>query len=208
MSAHRKVRPPKPWVARTFWTSRPQASADRTLRIAALPFGYAYRLGSSRYDTLGLAGRGEYLKGPPELLERAIKDTRGSWILEGLPSLMALSTGPAYPVSVQWSQGVASIAIGDAILARDILSSQGLSTGVSEAIYAAAIRTDADVGLCRTRQRDQREAHLESLAELIANCRFRDRDNWVEYRTFVSKHRAPVRNQKKVGLVAGQIVER
>jgi 2-polyprenyl-6-methoxyphenol hydroxylase-like FAD-dependent oxidoreductase len=205
--ANHRVRPSRPWVARTFLTLRGQIHSDRTLRIAALPFGYAYRLGSGRYDTIGLVGRGGDLGGPPGKLERAIRRNGGDWILAGLPGLATLAPGPAYPVSVQWGQSMAVMAIGDAVLARDILSSQGLANGVSEAFYAAAIGGDEDRRLFRMRQLGQREAHLAALADLIATCRFRDRENWSEYRAFVAKHRTPARAWKKVGLAAGRLVE-
>jgi 2-polyprenyl-6-methoxyphenol hydroxylase-like FAD-dependent oxidoreductase len=201
-----RVRPSRPWVCRGYFMSSPRTHGDRALRIAALPFGYAYRLGSSRYDTVVLVGRGGNLRGSPGKLQQAIEQNGGSWILEGLPGLADLASTSARPVSVQWANNPAVTAIGDAALARDILSSQGVATGVSEAVYAGAIHRDEDNRLFKARQLEQRQAHLTALGDLIANCRFRHRENWAEYSTFVARHRTSAGPREKVGLVAGQIV--
>jgi hypothetical protein len=204
--ASQRSRLPKPWIARTFWTMHAARPMDRTLRIAALPFGYAYRLSSARYDTLGVVGRGRYVGGAPGLLELGIKSNGGTWVLDGLPGLLSLNPGYVYPASVQWSRGAACIGVGDAALARDILSSQGLAAGVSEAFYAAAIRDVEDVRMFRSRQGEQREAHLGSLAKQIDTCEFRYTANWSEYAAFVQRHRASALLSRNVGLVAGRLV--
>jgi hypothetical protein len=57
------------------------------------------------------------------------------WMLEDLPAFAGLRSGGACAASVQWSEGSGS-RIGDAALARDALSSQGLATGASKALQA------------------------------------------------------------------------
>jgi hypothetical protein len=153
-----------------------------------------------------VVGRGRYVGGAPTLLELGIKSNGGSWVLDGLPSLVSLNLGYAYPASVQWTYGAGYIGIGDAALARDILSSQGLAAGVSEAFYAAAIRDVEDVRLFKTRQREQREAHLGSLAKQIDTCEYRHTANWSAYAAFVQRHRASAILSRNVGLVAGRLV--
>ena len=144
-----RVHPPRPWVARPFWriASSTQAGhlcADRSFRIAALPFGYAYRLGSNTADMVWVVGRGEPLSHSPASLERHLRSLGAGWLLEGFAPLTSAHTGRSHPASVQWSQDSQCSTIGDAALCRDILSSQGLAAGISDALYAAAARSDDD----------------------------------------------------------------
>ena len=92
------------------------------------------------------------------------------------------------PASVQWTAGGDARRIGDAALARDALSSQGLAAGISEALYAAAVVDESGESLLSLRQREQRAAHLLSLARSIAACRFRAEEAWQEYEMFVAAH--------------------
>ena len=62
-----------PWVARPFWTHAPTAHEPEGLRIAALPFGYVYRVSSDEFDTLWVAGRGPELGGTPRALEALLR---------------------------------------------------------------------------------------------------------------------------------------
>jgi hypothetical protein len=205
---HRRVRPPRPWVARPFWTQNSSAACDRSLRIAALPFGYVYRLASSHIDMVWVAGRGSALSESAAALERTLKSEGACWLLEGFPSLATTSTGRAYAASVQWSENSPCAAIGDAALARDILSSQGLATGISDALYAVASQTQAEAKLCVHRQVTERAAHLRSLAQLFASCRYRDRADWMQYVDFVTSHQSASTAVESAALVSGRIVGR
>jgi 2-polyprenyl-6-methoxyphenol hydroxylase-like FAD-dependent oxidoreductase len=206
--AHRRVRPPKPWVARPFWTSRTSAASDRSLRIAALPFGYVYRLASSHTDMVWVAGRGPNLSQSAAALERTLKSAGARWLLEGFPPLQRAANGRAYPASVQWAEDSPCGAIGDAALARDILSSQGLAAGISGALYAVASRTAAEAALCADRQGAERAAHLRSLGQMCARCRYRDRTDWVQYLDFVASHQSAPTAAERAALVSGRIVPR
>jgi 2-polyprenyl-6-methoxyphenol hydroxylase-like FAD-dependent oxidoreductase len=206
--ARRRVRPPKPWVARPFWTQSSSATCDRSLRIAALPFGYVYRLASSHIDMVWVAGRGSNLGQSAAALERTLKSAGAHWLLEGFPSLATASTGRAYTASVQWSENSPCAAVGDAVLARDILSSQGLATGISDALYAVASQTQAEAKLRVDRQVAERAAHLRSLAQLFASCRYRDRDDWMQYFDFVTSHQSASAAVDGAALVSGRIVRR
>jgi 2-polyprenyl-6-methoxyphenol hydroxylase-like FAD-dependent oxidoreductase len=206
--ATRKVHPPKPWVARPFWTQKPSAACDRSLRIAALPFGYVYRLASSQTDMVWVAGRGSNLSQPAAALERTIESAGARWLLEGFPPLETASSGRAYAASLQWSEDSPCAAIGDAALARDILSSQGLATGISDALYAVASQTDGEGALCVDRQAAERAAHLRLLAQLFASCRYGDRADWIQYFDFVASHQSASTAVKSAALVSGRIARR
>jgi len=78
-------------------------------------------------------------------LERQLQEVGAGWILIGLPALASLIPGKVSAASVQWATDGAGWRIGDALWARDTLSSQGLAAGISEALYcAAAVRASGD----------------------------------------------------------------
>ncbi|HEX8351785.1 MAG TPA: hypothetical protein VF611_02595, partial [Pyrinomonadaceae bacterium] len=181
LTAGRKIHPARPWAARTFVTSTRGRDAGGELRIAALPGGYAYRLGSANHLLLGVVGRGKMLAGSPAEVERSLREHGAGWLLEGLPTVGEMTPGRTGPASVQWAEGDTAVRrVGDAALARDALSSQGLANGISEALYCAAIKDEYDEHLFALRQREQRAAHLRSLAGLIDGCRFRAAGAWKE----------------------------
>src|SRR4029077_9818713 len=99
-----------------------------------------------------------------------------------------MKPGRVSAASVQWTSGEVGRRVGDAALARDILSSQGLADGISEALYAAAIQSEDDETLLSLRQAEEKAAHLRSLRNLIAHCRFREVEAWREYAEFVAEH--------------------
>jgi flavin-dependent dehydrogenase len=188
-TAARRVTAPKPWVARPFWSAAPAPATMREFRIAALPDGYVYRLGSNEIDSLWIAGRGGTLSAAPQAIESAIRNAGAAWLLEGLPSLESLHAGRAFPVSVQWAEGSAGIAVGDAALARDVLSSQGIACGLSSARYGVASESENDRALLlRQHQLAERTRHLQSLSQLIGACRYADSPAWRQYRDFIGKH--------------------
>jgi flavin-dependent dehydrogenase len=209
MSA-RRVYPAKPWVARPFWRllASPRIEhldPDRAFRIAALPFGYAYRLGSNAADMVWVVGRGEELRYSPAALERTLRSVGAGWLLDGFEPLSTAHTGRSHPASVQWSEGSNCSAIGDAALSRDILSSQGVATGISDALYAVAARSANDDALGSRRQSAERAAHLESLQQVFAACRYRDRPEWRAYTQFVVLHQRPVAIPNRTALIAGRV---
>jgi flavin-dependent dehydrogenase len=204
-SAKRRIHPARPWAARTFLVLRRACSADTALRIAALPRGFVYRLGAARYIVVGIVGRGKIVAGAPLELEQHLHEYGAGWILEGLPPIVGMTPGRTAPSSVQWTSGDVGRRIGDAALARDILSSQGLASGISEALYVAAIRDYNGENLLSLRQVEQRVSHLRSLASLIARCRFRESHVWREYAEFIAKHLVHKQPVSGIALRAGQI---
>ena len=210
MSA-RRLQPSKPWVARPFWriasAGARRLAADRSFRIAALPFGYAYRLGSDSTDMVWVVGRGEALSHSPAALEQNLRASGAAWLLEDFAPLTTAGTGRSHPASVQWSEGSPCTTIGDAALSRDILSSQGLAAGISDALYAAAARSEDDDALRARRHAAQCAAHLRSLQQVLAACRHRDRLSWHAYTEFVAKHQRPSAIPDGAALIGGRVAQ-
>jgi flavin-dependent dehydrogenase len=203
LTATRRQRPARPWVARTFWTPSQSSGAEPWFAVAALPDGYAYRLSSRSIACLGVVGR-LVIAGLPAAIEAVVR-SRASWLLDGLPTLAAMRPGAGGAACVQWTETGGHLRIGDAALARDPLSSQGLATGASEAMLGAAVRHDRDRALLAARQREQRQAHFVSLLEAIAHCRYADAQSWRAYRAFVAQHIDAPRRSPTAALRGGRI---
>lgn len=187
VTAARRIRAPKPWVARIFWT--PVSTHDRGFAIAQLPEGYAYRLGAASTLAFGVVGRRNAVAGTFHDIARRLR-VHAPWILEGLPAFAGLRSGGACAASVRWSEG-SGLRIGDAALARDALSSQGLATGASEALQACAMGGEDDRALIVARQREQRQSHLRSLLFVLESGRYSDAPTWREYIDFVRSQLDP-----------------
>jgi flavin-dependent dehydrogenase len=78
--------------------------------------------------------------------------------------------------------------VGDAALARDVLSSQGMATGLSSACYAAAAESENDCALVLQHQLAERARHLQSLSQLVAACRYGNSVEWQRYTDFIGNH--------------------
>jgi hypothetical protein len=181
VSAVRRVRPAEPFVARTGSTTGQFSRAACTFQLAAMPGGYVYRLGAPTLLTFGIVA--------PTRFHRAdwAGQLRGlglGWILAGLPSLETMAAGRGGIASVQWSEGGdRPIRVGDAALARDSLSSQGMANGLSDALQA--LKDEAGL---RRRQREERQAHLTSLMKTIERCWSSSASSWVAYLAFLRGH--------------------
>jgi flavin-dependent dehydrogenase len=204
-TATRRNTAPRPWVARPFWSATPMPVQLREFRIAALPFGYAYRVGSQDIDSLWIAGRGAPLGASAKVIEAALIGAGAAWLLEGLRSLASLHSGRAFPVSVQWAEGSTAIAVGDAALARDVLSSQGIAAGLSSACYAVACESERDTTRLLQHQRAERAIHLKSMSHLIATCRYVDSAEWQQYRNFIENHQYEEASRDSVCLSQGRL---
>jgi len=205
-TATKTVHPVKRWAARTFLAPRRSSEDDPELKIAALPEGFVYRLGSSRHVVLGFAGRNTAIAGTPSELEQRLLEEGSGWILNGLPRISELIPGKSSVASIQWSIDGVGLMVGDAALSRDSLSSQGVAAGISDALYcASALRNGDDLGLLRLRRVEQREAHLRSLQQTIQTCRFRNESTWKDYADFVALHLGSERIESKVALRSGRL---
>jgi 2-polyprenyl-6-methoxyphenol hydroxylase-like FAD-dependent oxidoreductase len=185
VSATVRIRPPKPWIARTFWAPRSYRRSNSTFAITSLPDGYAYRAYSATYVTIGVVGRGNAVAGSADEITQYLRAYAVELFEDG-PVLQDMFANRARAASVQWAEDGAKLCIGDAALARDALSSQGIATGASEALLAWASSSEQDLNLIRTRSRQQRGAHLRALLNIIDDCKYAARPAWQEYRAFVA----------------------
>jgi hypothetical protein len=76
--------------------------------------------------------------------------------------------------------------VGDAALARDSLSSQGLAASASDSFYAVAAASDKSA--LQSRHNANLQAHLGQLSDVLKRCRFRSAPVWRDYENFVAKY--------------------
>ena len=182
VSSVARVAPRRPLVARSYLVRGRFSRAQQAFRIACLPDGYVYRLGTRSAITLGVvrAGAGgQASRGDAACLDAA------AWVSDGCPRAGLPPTGRGGLASVQWSIGPASpIRIGDAALARDALASQGLAIGFSDALRVLRGQTaDERASWLAGQRRD----HLGAIAHAIDDAHHRDTEFWSEYRQFVRR---------------------
>jgi flavin-dependent dehydrogenase len=207
-TARALVRPARPWVARTFCLTA--AGEDHPFALASLPEGYAYRVEGGRRVVVGFVGRGAAVLGRPDVLEERLREAGGGWMLAGLPALTSFEEGRAVTASVQWPRcepraRSGPVRIGDAALARDPLSSQGIASACSEALYATTIRGSAERGAFESRQVEQRRAHLMALTRVLREARFASNAVWHDYAGFLDES-TPAATTGTAALREGRIV--
>ena len=117
-----------------------------------------------------------------------LRDEGAGWLLEGMPSLSSMARGASGTSSLQWAQSGRAALVGDAALARDSLSSQGLAASISDALYAVAAIESGDMKSLRARHATNLSAHLTYLNEVLTRCRFRETPLWHAYETFVAEN--------------------
>ncbi|MGI9000924.1 MAG: hypothetical protein ACR2GH_04590 [Pseudonocardia sp.] len=172
------LRPPRPWIAASATVAR--GDADPTMRLAAGPTGYGYRLGSARWLTVGHVGPGP----PPRdghALRNRIEGLGTGWLTEGtaLDGVATARRVASLSVPVA-ADNPRVVPIGDAALARDALASQGTSIGISDA------RLLAEGYDIVGRIVDGRARHLRFLATALHSCRYRDAPVWRAYREWLA----------------------
>ena len=169
-------------ASRFYWTSRDAApTATPEFCIAALPGGYIYRLGSARRIGLGFVGGGEFLNSDPEQIM-----TDAAWLSDGMPSFSTMRRGASGVTSVQWAIPEHAVLAGDAAIARDPLSSQGLAASLSDALYAIAAIASGNLDCLHARQAENLTAHLMHLREQIMQCRYCNSPFWSAYEHSIS----------------------
>lgn len=192
VTADSVTRPPRPWAARSLWAKHRRDGRGPAFALAACPDGYTYRVGARAGVSVGFVGRGSAVEGDPEDLERRLRSRGGGWMIDDLPPLPSFTEGRAATASVQWAAPSTSkpgpLRIGEAALARDPLSSQGIATACSEALFVAALESAADVELFERRQLEQRRAHLVALETMLEDCRFSGEPTWRTYAEFIAQH--------------------
>jgi flavin-dependent dehydrogenase len=186
VSAQTRVRFRPAWASRFFWMPRAATSATAEFRIAALPSGYAYRLGSAEHIGIGVVGRRELLTAGTAGLDRLLRQADGQWLCQDMPPLQAMIRGASGVTSVQWAVPGRAALVGDASIARDPLSSQGLAASLSDALYAVAAIMTGDPDSLRERQAENLRAHLMYLQAVLTQCRYLDSAHWTAYERFIA----------------------
>ena len=186
VTAKHRHRTARPWVARsmTLPITKETSAEQAIFQLAALPAGYVYRMQSDGLINVVFVGRDETVKGGCDALTDLLQRHGADWMLAGLPPLNRFDVGKqAWPTSPQWATSRTVTLVGDAALARDPLSSQGLACGIAEALAAATLHSTADLAKFRMRQTQQRQLHGRRLVEQIGTCRFAGSAVWQEFAT-------------------------
>jgi hypothetical protein len=187
LSARWLIQPPDPFVARVFsWRGRFDF-VHQEFQMAALPAGYVYRLATPGLMTLGVVLSRSVEFPPASVIKSYIQDGGASWILSRSIDLDAAVSGRGGIASVQWCSAESEhLPIGDASLARDSLSAQGLATGLADAINVATYGSDGS--RWSQRRYEQLQRHLHHLATTINRSRFRTEVAWARYHRFICSH--------------------
>jgi 2-polyprenyl-6-methoxyphenol hydroxylase-like FAD-dependent oxidoreductase len=188
LSATRLIQPPDPFVARAFSWRGHFGSAQQVFAMAALPVGYVYRLATDRLMTVGVILCRSAASMSTAEIARYIQTYGAEWVLEATAGLEAAEPGRGGIASVQWRVGKDhQLPVGDAALARDSLSAQGLAAGVAD---ATSLVRDAEASAnWRRRRDDQLHRHLHHLSAAIEHSRFRHAPTWAGYLGFLTQHR-------------------
>jgi 2-polyprenyl-6-methoxyphenol hydroxylase-like FAD-dependent oxidoreductase len=185
VTATRVHGPDEPWIARVFSRRGEFDRAGQAFRMAALPAGYAYRLASPRLLAVGVIVSKSAAAMTPSDIEKYLRDSGADWLLHDIGSLERFHGGKGGVASVQWSTGpTGTPRIGDAALARDSLSAQGLASGIADAV--AMVRGAGKINW-PDRIREQRVRHLKYLTRLLRRSRFRAEPPWVAYQGFLAR---------------------
>jgi flavin-dependent dehydrogenase len=185
LTAKRVIAPPDPAICRSVFIFGSFAPAQQALRIASLPGGYAYRLGTADTMTIGLVLGGSHWGSAAGSIVALISGGGAGWLFAGLPAIDDAVSGRGGIASVQWSVGASKVArLGDAEFARDALAGQGMATGIS-----AALRTilDWEPPDC-LKAIDDRIRHLQTLQKLVSQCQYVESPFWQSYGSFLSLH--------------------
>jgi hypothetical protein len=202
ITAEQRQLPANPGILRAIIARGSFSRAQQAFRLAALPTGYAYRLGTTETMMVGLVqGRDQWRAGAGPL-EQRLHAAGAGWIVSGMP-LDEVQSGLGGVASVQWSEGrKPAIRIGDSALARDALASQGIANGISAALVLFESRGGKQT--YNARLLSERRTHLASLERLIGDCLYRACPFWHDYRFFLRENRAPGEPQLYLkGIVTG-----
>jgi flavin-dependent dehydrogenase len=203
ITARCRVAPEIRWFASLWQFLRPRSDeAISPLAIASLPGGYAYRISSRRVVTLATVGPALGKIRRYDDLREILDQSRAAWIARGL-SKPSCNLGSPTNSSVQWSADTDGserhlVRIGDASLAREPLSSQGIAAALSDALYAVEAIDNGQLHLLEMRQREQRKHHVESLRRILARSVHCESAEWSEYRRWLEQKSFP--DEALVGL--------
>jgi len=193
LTAATRSQPDPVWVAAC--CTVPRGDTDPAMRVAAGPTGYAYRLGSARWLTVGWVGPGSPPRDGAGVGDRIAREGAG-WLTEDVDLSDAQVVRRAASVSIAMGRDRDRvIAIGDAALGRDALASQGAAIGLSDARVAAGPPGGTPLA---ERHADGMERHVRHLAAMLATCAHRRARPWSVYRRWVEQQRGV--EQQRLGV--------
>jgi 2-polyprenyl-6-methoxyphenol hydroxylase-like FAD-dependent oxidoreductase len=187
ITAHKRVAAAHPWASRFWWSDNAQGHATSAFAITPLCDGYAYRIGSGARIGVGVVGRSRLLRATLMRVAEMLREAGAQWLLDGLPPLAQMHTGASGPCSVQWASGSPASLIGDAALARDALSSQGLAGSLSDAFHAVEAIFNNTPQRLAERHSENRASHLALLHDLIGRCRLSEAPIWRDYANHIDR---------------------
>jgi flavin-dependent dehydrogenase len=190
LTAERRRSPANQGILRGVVLRGSFSHAQQAFRLASLPTGYAYRLGTADALMVGLVQGREQWRDSNDAFDTSLRLAGASWLTAGLDCGGAeRSIGGI--ASVQWSEGAnPAIRIGDSALARDSLASQGIANGISAALTLFESAASKEEYLQRVEA--ERTVHLATLQRLFATCEDHDRPFWRDYGLFLRQHLAVV----------------
>ena len=185
VTAEHRYLPANPAVLRASIVHGAFSRTQQAFRLASLPTGYAYRLGTRDMLMLGLVqGRQQWRASAGPLAEK-LGAAGVEWLVAGMPRAAHESSSGGV-ASVQWSSGSGrAIRIGDAAVARDALASQGIANGISAGLSLFE-GLDAGKSYCR-RTRTEILSHLTTLQQLIRSCAHSAHPFWENYGDFIAR---------------------
>jgi 2-polyprenyl-6-methoxyphenol hydroxylase-like FAD-dependent oxidoreductase len=185
ITAEHRYLPANPAILRAIIVRGAFSRAQQAFRLASLPTGYAYRLGTTDTLMLGLVqGREQWRVNAGPLAEK-LAAAGIEWLLVGMPR-SAHESRIGGVASVQWSSGSGrAVRIGDAAVARDALASQGISNGIAAGLSLFE-GLEAGASYCR-RTRTEILSHLTTLQQLLRSCAHSAHPFWVNYTDFLSR---------------------
>ena len=185
VTAEHRYSPANPAILRASVVSGAFSRAQQAFRLASLPTGYAYRLGTRDMLMLGVVQGREQWRARVGPSAEKLGAAGIEWLLAGM-TRTANESSIGGVASVQWSSGSGrAIRIGDAAVARDALASQGIANGISGGLSLFE-GLDAGRSYCR-RIRTDIVSHFSTLQQLIRSCAHSAYPFWENYADFIAR---------------------
>ncbi|MER9259460.1 hypothetical protein [Mesorhizobium sp. M0619] len=191
-------KPRRPIVGRQ-WLFETNEATVATFGIGAGKGGYFYRMGNAHRICLGVVGNGALMRSAWPEVRAEVAET-AAWLVHDLPAEFA-EIGRSGATTMQWSNGRREpLQIGDAVMAQDALSSQGLAVGLVDAVQSVL----AHLGRPATALPADRSRTISSgrslVAEIVAMSSFAGDPLWVEYLEFLDGDEWKIGNPTRTGM--------
>jgi|GEM_PF-2538851 len=191
-------RPRRPIVGRQ-WLFETNEATVATFGIGAGKDGYFYRMGNAHRICLGVVGNGALMRRVwPEV--RAEVAEIAAWLIDDLPEEFA-EIGRSGATTMQWSEGRRGPPqIGDAVVAQDALSSQGLAVGLVDAVQSVLALLGRPVTASPADRSGTISSGRSLVAEIVAMSPFAGDQLWAEYLEFLRDDEWKISNPTRTGM--------